>query len=475
MITRSWNPFSKIVFLLLVCALGKTSAGQTGTTPPNPLTLEDAITYGLQNYPQVRAAMEQVVATQSAVTLSKTAYLPRADMLWQTNRATRNNIFGLLFPQSVISQISGPVLATTSMDSVWGNAAGLLVSWQPFDFGRRGATVNAARAGQQVARSQLSVTRLDVAVAIANAYFIVAAAQQRVVAGKADVDRRAALANVIHVLVKNDLRPGADASRADAELARAEVSLIQAEQAEKVSREILAQLLGIAGADVQIQAGSLLSIPPQMNEATSPVSMHPVAVAEEARVEQLTAQKKVLDRSYFPRFDVQSTIFGRGSGANADGSLQIGTGGLGFDRANWAVGLTMTFPAFDIFSIRAQKQIVIADESAERARYRLVTNDLTSQLRQAQTILDSARQVAEKTPIELQAARDAETRARARYEAGLATIVEVADTQSLLVQAQIDDALARLAIWNDLGTVAAAHGDLQPFLEMVRKSTSGGH
>jgi outer membrane protein len=226
---------------------------------------------------------------------------------------------------------------------------------------------------------------------------------------------------------------------------------------------------------LQIEADSLLSIPPQSNEPTAPLTYHPIALAQQARVEQLTAQKKVLDRSYFPRFDLQSTIYGRGSGANTDGTIQTGTGGLGFDRSNWAVGLTATFPAFDFFSIRAQKQIVTANENAERARYRQVTNDLTGQLQQAQAVLEGARLVAEKTPIELQAAREAETRARARYDAGLASIVEVADAQGLLVQAQIDDALARLAIWNDLGTVAAAHGDLAPFLEMVRKNAPGGH
>ena len=57
--------------------------------------------------------------------------------------------------------------------------------------------------------------------------------------------------------------------------------------------------------------------------------------------------------------------------------------------------------------------------------------------------------------------------ARARYEAGLATIVEIAEAQGLLVQAETDDALARLAVWNDLALVNAAQGDLQPFIQLL--------
>jgi outer membrane protein TolC len=148
--------------------------------------------------------------------------------------------------------------------------------------------------------------------------------------------------------------------------------------------------------------------------------------------------------------------------------------GLGLERSNWAAGLTVTFPALDIFSIRAQKQIAAANERAERARYDQTLDDLTGQLRQAQAALEGARRVAENTPIELRAARDAETQASERYKAGLASIVEVAEAQGLLVQAEIDDALARLAVWNDLASVTAAQGDLQPFFQFLHQKTPGG-
>jgi outer membrane protein TolC len=191
-------------------------------------------------------------------------------------------------------------------------------------------------------------------------------------------------------------------------------------------------------------------------------------------VDQIKAQEHVLDRSYYPRFDLQSTVYGRGSGANTDGTIQTGANGLGLDRSNWAAGLTVTFPLFDIFSIRAQKQIEAANERAERARYDQTLDDLTGQLQQAQATLEGARLVAEKTPVELQAAREAETQARARYDAGLTNIVEVADAQNLLVQAETDDSLARLVVWNDFASLTAAQGDLQPFLQFLHQKTQGG-
>ena len=58
------------------------------------------------------------------LTLARTAYLPRVDALAQINRATRNNVFGLMLPQNVIPSISGPVLGTNNTGTAWGSAVG---------------------------------------------------------------------------------------------------------------------------------------------------------------------------------------------------------------------------------------------------------------------------------------------------------------------------------------------------------------
>src|SRR5215510_9731010 len=81
------------------------------------LTLERAMQYAVEHYPAVRAAVEQVSASSAGVDVARSAYLPRLDALWQSNRATANNVFGQLLPQSVIPALSGPVLSTGSAQS----------------------------------------------------------------------------------------------------------------------------------------------------------------------------------------------------------------------------------------------------------------------------------------------------------------------------------------------------------------------
>ena len=462
------------VTLILCVPVEPTVLAQSSGPASKVLTVEEAVDFALKNYPAVRASLERVNAAQAGIGLARTNYLPRADMLWQTNRATDNNVTGLLLPQSIIAPISGPVPVSVSNQSAWGSAAGLLFSWEPFDFGYRGAKVDAARAARGQAAAEVSLTRLDVAFATVNAYLTVLAAQRTVRAAEADVQRRGTFDKNVHVLVDNQLRAGADASRADAEFARARVNLARARQQEKISRAALVDILGLPDTSVEVREGSLLGPPPGGSPQTTPLASNPLAEVQHARVEEAQAQVHILDRSYYPKFYLQSSVYGRGSGLDFAGKFEGGTAGLGPDRSNWAVGLSVTFPVFDIFAIRSRKAIESANERAEAARYEQTLQDLTGQLRKAQASLEGARGVAENTPQELDAARTTETQVRARYEAGLATLVDVADAQSLLVQSETDDALARLAVWQNLAAVSASQGDLQPFLQFLHDKTQGG-
>src|SRR5713226_9195 len=261
------------VTLVLCMSVGPPVLAQSGSAS-KVLTLEEAVDFSLKNYPAVRASLERVRAADAGIGLAKTNYLPRADMVWQTNRATDNNITGLVLPQSIIAPISGPVPIETSNRSAWGSAAGLLFSWEPFDFGYRGAKVGAAR---DQATAEASLTRLDVAVATVNAYLTVLAAQRTARAAEADVQRRETFDKAVRVLVDNQLRAGADASRADAELARARVNLARAKQQEKISVAALADILGLPDVSVEVRESFLLGPPPDGVPQAAPLSNNPIA------------------------------------------------------------------------------------------------------------------------------------------------------------------------------------------------------
>lgn len=434
------------------------------------LTLEQAVEQAMTRYPAVRASLQQVSAAAAGINLARTSYLPRADFMGQVNRATHNNVFGMMLAPSIVSPISGPVLRSNSLDNVWGSAVGVLVQWEPFDFGLRRANVGVAQSARDAAHAQVGVTRLQAGTAAADAYLTIAAAEQTVLAARAGIARAKALNQVVETLATNELRPGADASRTRAELALAETQLIQAEQAVDVGRAALGQVLGVAPGTIAIDAGVLVKMPPERPDAASEVARHPLALAQNSAVEEVKAREKALDRAYYPRFNLEGTSYARGTGIDPSGTTGGAASGLGPNFQNWGVGMNVTFPLFDLPSIRARKEVEHYHELAEAARYDQVLQDLSGQVEQTKAMLTGARRVARNTPIQLAAARATEQQATARYRAGLANIVEVAEAQRLLTQAEIDDALARLNVWRAMLALAAAEGDLTPYLDQVRRA-----
>jgi len=460
--------------LLVVLCVGTTNAHAQAPSstpvPPAPqvFTLPDALTYADTHYPAITAALEQVNASAAGVDAARAAYLPRLDGVVQVNRATVNNVTGLLLPQSALPGISGPPLPSSSSASAWGTAAGALFSWEPFDFGLRGASVRGAEAAVGKARADQALTRLEVQSAVGAAFLAVVQAELGVTAAAADVERRTVLARAARTLADNELRPGAEASRAEAERAAADTRAIVARQTLVLAQTHLARVLGVTAGPVGVNGAGLLATMPPAGALTNAPAAHPLAQARQSSVEQARVQEDVLARTNRPRLFLQSAFFTRGSGAAFDGSFEGGAEGLWPDRPNWAAGMQVVFPnLFEFSSLRARQEASAATTRMEAARYEEALLAVTSQQQAGAAVVSAARAVAANTPVQLTAARQSEAQASARYQAGLASIVEVADTQSLLAQAEYQDAAARIDVWRALLADAVAHGDLTPFLTLV--------
>jgi len=452
---------SCLTAITLFASLFSASAQQA---PPLPLTIRQAVDNALKNYPSLTVSQEEINAAAAGIDLARTAYLPRVDSIAQVNRATRNNVFGLLLPQSVIPSISGPVLGSNNFGTVWGSAIGGLVTWEPFDFGLRSASVSAAKASQSRAEATFKRTRFEISVAAADAYLTLAAAQETVRAAQAAVERSEVLERSVRALANAQLRPGADASRAEAELAAARTQLAQTQQAVDVAKSVLAQFVGIRPQEIIISAPRLFQLPLDQSTPAFLSTQNPLAAEQNALIEQKKAELHVLEKSYVPRFFAEGTAYARGSGARIDGTGLGGLNGLAPETQNYALGFTVTFSALDFASLHAREAAQSATIRAENARYQQISTELTSQWNAALASLSGSRSIAANTPVEVSSADAAVQQATARYQSGLGTIVEVADAQRLLTQAQIDDALARLNVWRASLRVATVAGDIDPLV-----------
>lgn len=452
-------------------ALSQSSATATPAESPD-LTIVQVVQDAQQNYPAIHVSEQDINAAVANIRLARTSYLPRLDGIVQLNRATRNNVFGVLFPQNTLPSMSGPVIGTNNAGSVWGSATGLLINWQPFDFGLRNAKVEAAAGARDRANASMQRSQLEVSTAAADAFLTVLAAHQTQSSAQVAVNNWEILRKSIHALRVAELRPGADESRIEAEKAAANTQLALATEAVEMGEATLAKFLSKPH-DITKPLNSehlLGEVPTGIEDdgVFHPEST-PVMLEQHAAVSQSAAELRAADRSWVPQFNLEAAAYGRGTGAETNGQRLNGANGLAPTVGNYAVGLNVTFGFFDFASIHAREASQAAMLKADQSRETLVGRQLQEQFSQARAALRAMRSVAKNTPIQVEAARTALAQATARYKAGLTSIDDVAQAQRLVVQAEMDDSIARLNVWRAFLQLQSVRGDIQPFLQAAQQ------
>jgi outer membrane protein len=460
-------------FLVATASAMVLAQSQTASTPTvtSDLTIAQVIQDAQQNYPAIHVSEQELNAAVANIRLARTSYLPRLDGIVEVNRATRNNVFGTLLPQSTLPSMSGPVIGTNNGGSVWGSAAGLLVNWQPFDFGMRHAKVESAAAARDRANANVQRSQLEVSNAAADAFLTVLAAGQAQNAAQVAVDNWETLRKSIHALTAAELRPGADESRIEAEKAAANTQLALATEAVEMGQATLSKFLS-KPEDVTRppNSGHLLGDVPLgvEDDATFHPESTPAMVEQHALVSQSASELQATNRSWVPQFNLEASGYARGTGAETDGQRLSGANGLAPTVGNYAVGLNVTFGFLDFASIHAREASQAATFKAEQSRETLVGRQLQEQYAQARAALRATRIIAKNTPIQATAARTALAQATARYKADLSSIDDVAQAQRLLVQAEMDDSIARLNVWRAFLQLQFVRGSLQPFLQATQ-------
>jgi outer membrane protein TolC len=440
--------------------------------PTQPLTVEAAVAYAVAHHPAVDTARAQEQVQNAQVDLARTALLPQAGLVAQLNRGTDNVVPGSSFLMPGIPSMSGAARGRDFTGGEFGSALGVWAAWGFTDLPRRMAITDMTLAQAREAQAATAARALIVGYEAADLFVTVITAMEIVRASEVALERTRVFAGVVHVLVGQQLRPGADEARADAEVALAEAQLATAQQMVDVSNARFATALGVPGETLHIDPGGLLTNSPVA--VANSIAEHPELRRADAAIEAARAQVRAVGWEYLPRVDGVASLWGRGSGYFPGGANLGAAQGLVPDAPNWAAGIVVSWPVMEMFATRARDRIATSQVHVAQSRRREVEQALSGQLAEASAILEGARRVALTTGRAVVAARAGDEQARARYNAGLSSVVDVADAQRVLTSAEVQDINARLAVRRAQLLVARATGDLTPFLLEADGASSRG-
>lgn len=441
-----------------------------------PFTLEGAVRYADENYPSILKSRAQSEAAKSDIKVQKlNEYMPDSLFQYQDIMASHNKLAEVFYGSPVFPAVSGPGTNKISMAPVFYSGGGFSLDWAPLDFGLHKSRINLVKSHYTRALAQQDVTKFDVEVATASAFLDVVEALEQVRAAEENVASFSQFRTVVEAQVKSDLKPGADASLAEAQLANATNQVLRARLNREISLANLANAIGAGGREVNIDPFGFVAEhqPPMQLFVTPPLFENvPLLRASRAAVDSTKAQRKVLDKEYFPVFHFLGGFQTRSSGLSLDGKRRQSQGGAGIFPVipNYQVALIINWNFLDYFRIKAEKKvqdyrIIAQEQDYNQILQNLQTEDVTSRAK-----IRTAIQLAANMPVQVKAASTAVDQAQARYKAGLGSVAQVAEATQVLAQSRMQEAIARVGIWRALLSVSSVRGDLKPFIAEARRA-----
>lgn len=421
--------------------------------------------------PHVRSMEARAAASAEGPTLIRQDRLPHLDLHAQAAYATLNNIYGMLFPQDVLYAINGPPVSDNDAHGYWNSGLGVGLQWQPWTFGKRHAEIEAAEAEALASDARLRMTSLDQQYGAVATYLDLIAAEALLQRAVANRERADSLLLITRALCSAGLQAGADSTIAKADVAYAGSSFVRSRDLAARYRIHLALLLGQS--DTAFHIWGHLSARAVEGSMSALVAQDPVLSLSRALVEADSLKWLAQRRAWQPRLQLLGSAYARGSGG-ADvpfnGAPDRSLNGASLRNYNYALGVGLTFPLLDFGQNRTRVQLqqrlfdaAVADEEATRLRR--LANTREAEL-QRTTVRD-----------ELHFALDRSAAAEAgyrqllrRYRTGLVDLSEVLQAEAVLLQAEQQHVLAIVATWKAELAVAAAAGDLEPFLQLIDRA-----
>jgi outer membrane protein len=434
-------------------------------------TLKGAVEYSEKNYPKMLKGQSEVRAARRNVTVQKlNEYLPDSLIQYQELLASHNKLTSVFFGSPVFPAISGPATDATTMQPVFFAQGGASIDWAPLDFGLHKARINLAKVLAEQAKTQYASTALDVSLTTANAYLDAVIAIEQIRAAEQNVASFEQFRQVVHAQVAASLKPGADESLVLAQLANARNNLIRAQLSRDLAFANLANSMGLGGTMVDIDPTGIAekSEPAQIQRGIPIFDQVPILQAAQTVLSAAVAQKKILDKEYYPVFHFLAGFNMRGSGLSptvAGQRQSANVSGVLPTIPNYQVALIINWNFLDIIRLHQEKKVQAERIYQQQQDYNLVMQNLRTEDVQARARVQAALALAANMPVQVEASVVATRQAEARYKTGLGSVAQVAQANETLAQSRVQEAIAKVGVWRALLFVASVHGDIKPFLQ----------
>lgn len=369
---------------------------------PVELSLQDSITYALQNNPSIHIAGEDKKRSEFSADETKAGKKPTV---------------------SLGSNYSYQGSSDKDKDSF---SNSLKMNWQLYSGGKTEARIEQAQIGVRSADLQVEKTRQQLILEATTNYYSVLEAKNMQAVNEESVGNLKAHLNIVQAKYQEGVAAKAEVLRSEVEVANAEQNLIKAQnQYELAVADLLTTMNMDAGTEVQLQG--------ELNyQADNRSLQEAMAFARQNRPEAVQAQLSIAS--------AEKGIEIAASSKRPSVSLSASTGWddrlLPDNDANWSVGASASWNIFDAGVTKSQINQAESSRNKARLEAEQTTDAIEQEVRQSYLNMKEAEKRLQTTEVTVNKANEDLYIAQETYKAGAATNLDVFDAQLALTQAK---------------------------------------
>ncbi|MCF8382285.1 MAG: TolC family protein [Chlorobium sp.] len=401
--------------LMLVFPIRLEAAGDSATTP---LTLEETIRLVREHNPALKAAAEEVNAAEARIRQQKSAYFPQI---------TASAGYRYIDPVSEMSFGGGDPIQFMPNDNY---EAKVTAKATLLDFGKRGNQVDIARSGKNAAGHSFEIARRDISYRTVELFYGILFLRESIRVEEKEITALRKAFDYTSKRYQAGTATRFDVLSTDVRIQAARSKKLGLEHQLRRHELTLRRLTGVA-ANTPLNLKGSFSVHSARPDAPSLV---------ESAVRQRPELKLAGEYEQSARLRRSLTMKEGLPIVSASASWGV-TNGYQPDideiRENVAAGIHVELPIFTGFRTSAERQEAAALLRAA-SQQRLDTEEqVKTDVEETLHALETAREKILTTESQVQQAKLAAEHARARYENGMATTLDLLDTEASLAQAEL--------------------------------------
>jgi len=386
--------------------------------------LDRLIRTGLEESQNLAIAMARIDEARALYGFSKADLYPRVDLQATASRGDQAQQF---VPDAGIQS---------------NYFAGATLNWEIDLFGRIRRSNEAALAELMAAEENRRGVYITLIADIANAYFLLLDLDQRRAIAARTLTTRQNSTNIIRARFNEGTTPMLDVNQAEIQEAEAAADLAQYERQVVQAENLISVLTGRDPGPIA-RGGSLEDQPlPPAVPAGLPselLTRRPDVLAAERQLAAQTARIGVAQAARWPSLSLTGSA---GYFSNEASDL------FGGDNSIFNIGANLFQPLFNAGQNKARVDVEIARTEQLLNQYELTVLQAFREVEDSLVAVRTYRDEYNAREMQMNAARNASTLSRARYNGGVTSFLEVLDTERSLFRAEIAASATRRARFN---------------------------